>query len=51
MECVHFYFYQEYWSIIGREIVAKVLDILNNEGEIGNINQTHIVLIPKKKKM
>ena len=31
-------------------MVEKVLDILNNNGEIGSLNQIYIVLIPKKKK-
>ena len=42
-------FFQKFWHIVGKDVVEKVLDILNNNGEIGSINQTYIVLIPKKK--
>lgn len=30
-------------------MVNKVLDILNNDGDVGSINHTHIALIPQKK--
>lgn len=30
-------------------MIAKVLAILNGDDDVGLINQTHIVLIPKKK--
>ena len=42
-------FYQRYWSTIGEDVVATVLHILNDGGNIGSINQTYIALIPKKK--
>ena len=42
-------FYQKYWATIGNDICGEILEILNNGGDIGAINQTHIVLIPKKK--
>lgn len=43
-------FYQKYWPIVGPDIVKRVLGILNHGEEIESINQTHIVLIPEKKK-
>ena len=43
-------FYQKYWHVVGRAVVDKVLEILNFGGDIARFNQTHIVLIPKKKK-
>uniref|UniRef100_A0A803MQW4 Reverse transcriptase domain-containing protein n=1 Tax=Chenopodium quinoa TaxID=63459 RepID=A0A803MQW4_CHEQI len=42
-------FFQKFWNVVGMDVVDKVLDILNNNGDICTINQTHIVLIPKKK--
>lgn len=42
-------FYKKFWAVVGDDTIAYVLDILNNGAEIGPINQTHIVLIPKKK--
>ena len=42
-------FYQKMWSIVGEDVIKKVLDILNNGGDIGAINQTYLALIPKKK--
>ncbi|KAA3468552.1 reverse transcriptase [Gossypium australe] len=43
-------FFQRYWHIIGPEISIYCLSILNGESEIGGINKTHIVLIPKIEK-
>ena len=42
-------FYQTYWEIVGEDVICKVLNFLNGVGNIGDVNQTHIVLIPKKK--
>ena len=42
-------FYQKYWDIVGPDVITTVLDILNNGSDISALNQTHIVLIPKKK--
>ena len=42
-------FYQKYWSIIGEDVTTTLLDILNKGGNVGDLNQTYIVLIPKKK--
>ncbi|KAH1032597.1 hypothetical protein J1N35_044771 [Gossypium stocksii] len=43
-------FFQRYWHIIGPEISIYCLSILNGESEIGEINKTRIVLIPKVEK-
>ena len=42
-------FYQSYWHIIGGDITNYVLNILNQKGDPGNINQTFLCLIPKIK--
>lgn len=43
-------FYQSFWSTIGEDVIDKIMLFLNNVEDIGEVNQTHIVLIPKKKK-
>ena len=43
------FFYQHYWNIVGVDIENEILEILNNNGDIRPLNQTHLVLIPKKK--
>ncbi|KAA3468713.1 reverse transcriptase [Gossypium australe] len=40
-------FFQRYWHIVGPSISGYCLDILNEQKEIGDINKTRIVLIPK----
>ncbi|KAL0444005.1 UNVERIFIED_CONTAM: hypothetical protein Slati_2123200 [Sesamum latifolium] len=40
-------FYQKYWNIVGSDVVAYVLDILNNCSIKPRFNATNIVLIPK----
>lgn len=42
-------FYQKYWNIVGEEVVAYCLNVLNGEGSIQDFNHTLISLIPKKK--
>lgn len=42
-------FYQHYWSIIGTDIIALCLDILNSGKDPSSINHTKIWLIPKNK--
>lgn len=41
-------FYHHYWGIIGKDITNITLNILNRDGNVSNINQTFICLIPKK---
>ncbi|KAA3465168.1 reverse transcriptase [Gossypium australe] len=40
-------FFQKYCHIVGQDISRYCLDILNGKKEIGDINKTRIVLIPK----
>lgn len=40
-------FFQKYWHIIGNEVSAFCLEVLNNGKEVSSINNTHIVLLPK----
>ena len=42
-------FYQQYWHIVGDDVIAAVLDFLNSGYMTSEINYTHIVLIPKVK--
>lgn len=42
-------FYQKFWYKIGPDVIDKVLAFLNNNADIGTINQTYLALIPKKK--
>jgi len=41
------HFYQQYWNIIGSNILDFVLNILTNGGNVTNINHTFNCLIPK----
>lgn len=43
-------FYQAFWPTVGGDVVERVLGILNRGEEIESINNTHVVLIPTKKK-
>ena len=43
-------FYQQFWSIVGKDVASFALKILNGGGNPSNINYTYISLIPKKKK-
>src|ERR1044072_8795478 len=42
-------FYQRYWSIVGKDVIKKMLNILNGRDNPDSINQTFICLIPKVK--
>ena len=43
-------FYQQFWSIVCKDVTSLALKILNCGGNPSNINYTYICLIPKKKK-
>uniref|UniRef100_A0A803NUS5 Reverse transcriptase domain-containing protein n=1 Tax=Cannabis sativa TaxID=3483 RepID=A0A803NUS5_CANSA len=43
-------FFQKYWHIVGPDVIACVKDFFTNEGMPEGLNDTNIVLIPKKKK-
>ncbi|KAL0388257.1 UNVERIFIED_CONTAM: hypothetical protein Sradi_2707500 [Sesamum radiatum] len=42
-------FFQHFWHIIGNDVIACVLNLLNNHVMPPGLNATHIVLIPKCK--
>lgn len=42
-------FYQKHWDVVGHDVTASVLDVLNNAASVCTINHTNIVLVPKKK--
>ncbi|KAM6590233.1 hypothetical protein CsatA_012838 [Cannabis sativa] len=42
-------FYQKNWDTIGHDLTQGLLHILNNQGDFSQINNTILVLIPKKK--
>lgn len=46
---LHALFYQTYWDVIGTDISHYVLEILNHNGDPGNINHIFLCLIPKIK--
>ena len=41
-------FYRKYWNVVGPVITKVILDVLNGGGDLGAINKTNVVLIPKK---
>ena len=40
-------FYQNYWDIVGNDVVGMVLNVLNSNISMTDINKTFITLIPK----
>lgn len=42
-------FVQKYWHIVGDNVTHFVLNVLNNSHDISHMNETHLILIPKKK--
>ena len=45
------FFYQNFWHIVGDDVIAAVLDFLNFGIMLPEINYTHIVLISKIKSL
>lgn len=41
-------FYQKHWESLGKGVLKVYLLLLNNQGNISAMNQTLIVLIPKR---
>ena len=44
-------FYQKFWHIVGNKVTDAVLDFFHTGHMVLDINYTHIVLIPKVKKL
>lgn len=44
-------FYQEYWEIVGDDIIEATLDVLKNNISLRDINQTFITLTPNIKNL
>lgn len=42
-------FFQKYWNIIRKDVLEAALNILNSGSDPSHLNNTYIVLIPKKK--
>ncbi|XP_035547368.1 uncharacterized protein LOC118348906 [Juglans regia] len=42
-------FYQNYWKVVGEEVIEAVLSFLKGDGNQLSMNHTHVVLIPKTK--
>uniref|UniRef100_A0A803QB99 Reverse transcriptase n=1 Tax=Cannabis sativa TaxID=3483 RepID=A0A803QB99_CANSA len=41
-------FYQKNWPIMGKDLCHAILDVLNNGANLAPINETFVILIPKK---
>uniref|UniRef100_A0A803PB73 Reverse transcriptase domain-containing protein n=1 Tax=Cannabis sativa TaxID=3483 RepID=A0A803PB73_CANSA len=42
-------FYQKYWDVVGVDVISQVVDFFETCSFPADLNQTNIVLIPKKK--
>ena len=42
-------FFQQFWHVIGKDVCGSCLDVLSNSKIPEGMNDTQIVLIPKKK--
>lgn len=40
-------FYQKYWHVLGDKVIKYCLDVLNSRIDMGEVNKTSIILIPK----
>jgi len=41
------FFYQSQWSLVGKSVCDFISNIFNGKSEVEEVNQTHLVLIPK----
>ena len=44
-------FYQKFWHIVGSDLTDAMLEFLHSGNMVPKMNYTHIVLIPKVKKL
>ncbi|XP_024156142.1 uncharacterized protein LOC112164137 [Rosa chinensis] len=44
-------FYQRYWSVVGRDVIAAVRCFMNSEDFLREVNGTYVTLIPKVKEV
>lgn len=42
-------FFPKYWHIIGKDVSEDVISLFNGARDMDDVNNTHIVLIPKVK--
>ena len=45
------HFYQKFWHIVGSDLTDAMLEFLHSGNMVPKMNYTHIVLIPKVKKL
>lgn len=45
----HALFFQRYWEVVGKDVIAVYLEVLNKGEDMANMNKTFISLIPKCK--
>lgn len=46
-ECVHLFFYQRYWNIVGDSIIKFCHNVFDSQSLPIGINNTYLCLIPK----
>ena len=44
------YFYQKFWDMVRKDVIAAILAILNGHAIPPKLNHTWVTLIPKKSK-
>ena len=42
-------FFQNYWSIVGNDVICMILNVLNSNMSMTEINKTNITLVPRIK--
>ena len=48
-ESISPFFFQKFWHVVGHNVIAVVLSVLHSGRYLHKMNNTHIMLIPKKK--
>lgn len=44
----HTMFYKKFWNVVGSDICQMVLGFLNGDTNSGDLNETFLILMPKK---